>query len=145
MSTANTNIAEKLKTIAQAVRQQLHTYYENEPFWTIGLCWSASQLLEKAIQDAGYPAKRYGGYYNDCEDGYIDNIIERFGGLDEDNGDFDIETWDHRWKHWWVVCNEFIIDITADQFHPSDPEPYQIVVTNFSDTDYSMHQPSRKH
>lgn len=86
-------------------------------------CQSVSRELEDYLKKLGYNAKRVGGYYYPS-----DEWFEKYNEPYEDG----------RWKHWWVVVdNKYIVDVTADQFHPGEEREYRIVVTDKNDPNYS--------
>jgi len=125
-SKADAFLIGRIELVARGLRQSEATYWDNEPFWSLGKCSSISEKLAVTLTARDLPAKRVGGYYIKCEDTYP-ALVEKHSpsGLPQD---FDFNTWDNTWKHWWVECYGFVVDITADQFHPTHPHLYEIVI-----------------
>ena len=85
-------------------------------------CQDISRDLVDYLIKLGYKAQRKGGYYNPPEEWF-----------EEESEDYK----DGKWKHWWVlVNNKWIVDVTADQFHPSEEAEYRVIVTKKNDPDY---------
>jgi hypothetical protein len=131
---------EAIHKIALAVRAKRAEWNDNEPYWSVGDCLGASEELALALTSNGYSAVPYRGYYNDCDETYPDILLEH--SLDGPENlrmqEFDFDSWDGRWTHWWVVCGDVIVDITADQFHLLGEDGYEVVITSLGDSDYSM-------
>lgn len=119
------SVAEQIRLIAASLRDKFADYYFDEDeqarLWSVGCCFEASRDLVVAFDAAGLSAKAVRGYYLEVEDGYLDLVVPTFPE------DFP-EAFDGKWTHWWVEVGGFIVDITADQFHPSCPEDYRVVV-----------------
>lgn len=120
------NNEDRLYTIASNFRSKIEKEYgwdeDKEVFK--GTCQDITKELVGELQKQGFSAKRVGGYYH--------NISEDFIPITEEDYEFPIEYW----KHWWVEVNNTIVDVTADQFHPSEENEYRIVITDVSDPDY---------
>lgn len=85
-------------------------------------CQSISKELTNYLKKLNYNVKRVGGYYYPPE-----KWFKKYNEPYEDG----------KWKHWWVeVNNKYIVDITADQFHPNKEEDYRIVITNKNNSNY---------
>lgn len=126
----------QLRTIAVAVRASEERYWladELDPTWTVGLCHSMSEALVTALRSAGFDATLARGYYRDVEESYV-SIVARKQGVDFVPS---CDEFDGTWQHWWVVCEGRILDISADQFHPSERESYAVVLVNIGDSPYS--------
>jgi len=131
------SIRENILRVATAERAKLAAYWNEDgdnDYWPIGECRSASSQLAEALNTAGFPAKAVMGTYSGCCDAYPDLISEH--SIDGLTDDFDHDDWDGSWLHWWVVCDEYIVDITADQFHDIDRETYEVVITSKNDPLY---------
>lgn len=74
------------------------------------------------MEEHGYEVKMVGGYYYPSKKWFkVNNEPYKDG----------------KWKHWWLeVNNEYIVDITADQFHPEEREKYRVVITDKDDISY---------
>lgn len=118
-----------IEEIASEFRSK--NYHEVESCEMIGTCLLAAKTLAAVLRDYGYNAKPVSGYYNDVEDEYLKYVNP------EDLENDELDDWDNRWKHWWVVVDgTTIVDVTADQFHPSDPSGYEVVITQVGDPSY---------
>lgn len=79
-----------------------------------GTCQSVSRQLVEYLRNKGYKVERVGGYYYPPERWFKLN-----------NKPYE----DGKWKHWWAeVSDKWIVDVTADQFHPDEEELYRVVV-----------------
>jgi len=106
---------------------------------------TAAERLAAELKRQGFPADCRNGAYTACERTYPD-FVRKFGrdGLHASLVDYDWTTWNGHWQHWWVLTwnpvpfgySRILVDITADQFHPSNPEPHQIIITKPSDPRY---------
>lgn len=95
-----------------------------------GACSYISKDLEKFLQALGYQAQRIQGYYRGAS--------EDFEPVYDDDDDEPYRKYNlAKLPHWWVlVDNKYIVDVTADQFHPGEEDYYRVVVTSKSDSDY---------
>ena len=127
----------ELEQIANTVRADLEILYnaDEDPEQSVETRFQASQILVAALKDEGLPAFRYSGYYKDCEDGYFDIVKRRclYAPLDSEPFYKDISNW----CHWWFVSGNYIVDITAGQFHPTCRKDYRVIVTRIGDDSYS--------
>jgi hypothetical protein len=118
------HILDKIRVIAEEQRRVLEDYfdYADNPTCMIGQCCSASNNLTQALQAAGFRAKAVMGTYNNVCDSYPDDLMETLSDQEIDSEDLDLENFDGTWTHCVVVCENHIIDITADQFYLNDPD-----------------------
>lgn len=123
----------KEKALEEKIREEAKTFRKR---WEKKLDWSQDkqcfrnkcQFITKKLVDwfekRGYDAERIGGYYYPPE--YWFDIKNE-----------PIE--DGKWKHWWVLVeDEYIVDVTAEQFHPRERDLYKVVVTNMNDISYEF-------
>lgn len=109
------------------------------------MCSNASYSLAKKLRDAGFNARVIAGYYLHAGQGYYvePSMTASSFRIDvpEAEGSFSAE------EHWWVECNGLYIDVTADQFHPYDPqkqEENRIIVGKKEDLVMKSHYPIRR-
>lgn len=91
----------KLRGIAQRARQRAETFAEHHGFCSESLdmaCAHGSRILFEELKDAGY-FPRFGIHYDDSSMGHV-----------------------------FIECADFIIDITATQFHDSSGTSFDKVV-----------------
>ena len=129
---------EEIKACARRIRDAEKKYYlgderlDSPEIWSVGVCRNASEQLQKALDEIGIQSRLYFGLYYGSEDAYQELIAAKRGEPPEE-----IENWGGGWTHWWLIIEDLILDITADQFHPSEPENYEIVITALNDTAYA--------
>ncbi len=122
----------KLQTDVEIFRKRLeHDWDWNDDKTCLkGHCGMVSEELEKFLQKLGYNVVRVRGYYLDAEDEFEP---------DTHNWEFnDIENYNKKWErngesakglkfpHWWIEVGSYIVDVTEDQFHPSEADVYRI-------------------
>jgi hypothetical protein len=132
---------DKIRAIAEECRQELEDYWEfdNDPTCMIGECLSASKELAQALQAAGFKAEAVMVTYNHVCDSYPDDLVKTLSQQEIDNEDLDLGNFDGTWKHWVVICEDHIIDITADQFHLDDSDAVaSVVIVPVGDPAYSI-------
>ncbi len=114
----------ELISIAEASRAQAEKAWRGwDVYCSIGQCRWSTALLAKNIRKHGFDAKEAEGYYTDVNAAWLKmaGIKKRyFQGVNH---------------HFAVVNNLFIVDITADQFHPGD-RGWTVVITSIDDTSY---------
>lgn len=113
--------------IALEVRARFEKIYSNEPGSSPSYddkCWEISGALRDDLIAEGYSARRSPGQYLGMDEDYEPDTLEW--------EDEDIEAYhgEPRMAHWWVVCEGNIIDICADQYHPSRRQEYLAVITD---------------
>ena len=133
--TQNTRI-EEIYACAKFVRAGLKKYYVDEAVnkhtWSIGRCREASVNLRETLRKIGIDSRTWHGMYYGADDSYASIIA-----LEKSEYPEETEDWDGGWTHWWVIVENIIVDITADQFHPEKSEDYGIVITNVGDKSYA--------
>jgi len=131
---AHTRLAE-IEAVARKVREEYASYYADEDdtqsLWSLGLCQNVSRDLKKALDEVGISSDLRHGMYYGAEESYAGLLA-----ADRDESPEECEDWDGGWTHWWVIADDLIIDLTADQFHPSEPEEYEVVITTAGDPVY---------
>lgn len=131
---AHPRLAE-IEAVARKVREEYASYYADEDdtqsLWSLGLCQNVSRDLKKALDEVGISSGLRHGMYYGAEDSYADLLAAHRGEPPEE-----CEKWDGGWTHWWVTVGDLIIDLTADQFHPTEPEDYEVVITTCGDSSY---------
>lgn len=123
---------EKLKSDVSIFRKKLedeYEWYDNKNCFK-GSCHYVASDLVKYLTNLGYDAHRQRGYYKNASDDFypdtsewdledvmrLNRRIER--NYDSANG--------VPFPHWWVIVNNYIIDVTEDQFHPNEEDEYRI-------------------
>ena len=115
------NEGKTLSEFALEFRKKLEAYHDGDLAGIDGTCQSEAEQLAKFLKTKGFAAEKVGGYYKNLGD-------------DWESPDGKPAT---KWKHWWVlVDNKTIVDVTADQFHPSERQAYRVVITNKQNRDY---------
>lgn len=104
--------------------------YMDEECSTDGQCKIETEGIVQFFKEKGIKAKEYHGLYYGADESYPEYDVDD-SVYDNDDKPLEGE------NHWWaVVDNKFIVDVTADQFHPSNPEPYKVIVTSVNDPNY---------
>lgn len=89
-------------------------------------CQFLVDKLVEFFEENGFEAKKQAGYYKNIP-------LEWFKINNED-----IE--DRKWKHWWVIVeDEYIVDVTADQFHPNEEKMYRTEVYRKNSSEAKYH------
>jgi hypothetical protein len=123
-----------LKNYVEIFRKEQEEYYEWEEYKKCfkNTCQDITKDLEKYLKDLGYDADRVPGYYTNADDDFQPDMddwdeyeIERFyrqykKNYESSNG--------LKFKHWWVEIGKYIIDVTEDQFHPSEEDEYRVSI-----------------
>lgn len=135
----NSNKLSRIKVIAKQLRNELEDSYD----WNAdrgcfkNTCHYITEDLVEKLIETGIKAYRVNGLYNGASDDYEPDIS---GWENEDIWAYNdaIESGNNfGFNHWWVVAdNKWIVDITADQFHPDEQDEYRIVITDINDYDY---------
>ena len=106
-----------------------------------GTCQDITKYLEKYLKELGYDVYRTGGYYYDTDYEYYPDMSdwdwedkEKYLIYREKN-DGSANGLPH--KHWWVEINNYIIDLTEDQFHPGEEDKYRIGIYKKPNINYS--------
>lgn len=138
----SSNKLSRIKKIAKQMRRELEKYHDwkSDKLCFTGKCHNVSQELVDKLKQEGIYAYRVNGLYYGASDEYEPDMSdwtneERLEYNDAtEYGEFNSG---YGFNHWWVVAeNKWIIDITADQFHPNESEQYRIVITNVGDVNY---------
>jgi hypothetical protein len=138
----NTNKLNKIKKIAKQIRKELETTnkWKNNKSCFYGRCHDISKYLSDELNKNSIYAYRVMGQYSGANELYKPDMSD---WTEQEKKDYEfymteINGINPTYTHWWVVAeNEYIIDITCDQFHPGDEENYRIVITSIGDTNYS--------
>jgi hypothetical protein len=120
-----------LLALVNQYRSEIEAYadWSEDKSCFTGMCSTYAKELAGILRDNGFAdAIAVSGYYNDVDDEYLDFV---------NTNDDELSNWDNKWKHWWVRLGDIIIDVTADQFHPSERDAYRVVITNTNDSKYS--------
>jgi len=135
----NNNKLSRIKVVAKQVRSELETHYD----WDAdkgcfkNTCSTVTDILAKELKKNGIYSYRAHGLYYGAPDDYEPDMDDWTG--EEVDEYFDSKGYGEPFgfNHWWVVAdNKWLVDITADQFHPDEPEQYRIVITDVGDDDY---------
>lgn len=124
-------IRDELYKLASEFRNILEKEYDFEDSTRCfqGLCQNIIKDFVEFLKSKGISnSKRVEGYYRNVSDEFL-NYTDEY--VDE-------EDWDNTWKHWWVQVDNYILDVTADQFHPEELHNYRVVVTEKGDSNYSL-------
>lgn len=129
---------ESILIIAGDVRTEIEDWldYDGDARCMIGECLHASRTLASRLVTAGVEAEAVCTSYLDVCDGYAAEVARRLPAQDFEPEAMEAE--DGIWKHWVVVWNEYIIDITSDQFHLDEPDHPRVLVTEIGDPRYSL-------
>jgi hypothetical protein len=93
-----------------------------------GLCNAASRKLAEQYRAAGFEATTRLISYQLQDFAYWDQHGRAFYGSDEEFED--AEAFEFGEDHEVVVVDDsIIVDVTADQFHPTNPDKYRVVIT----------------
>lgn len=129
----NESKEDQLSKIVWQFRHEMEEYedWSEHPSCFTGQCMTYAKDLAKLLVKNGFPtARALSGYYNDAEEEYVDFVFwvkPEYIDDDQRGG---------RWTHWWVEVDGLIVDVTADQFHPSERQNYRVVITNKGDPAY---------
>lgn len=134
------NKLSKIKKIAKKMRHELEKYHDwkNNKSCFSGKCHNISQTLVNELKKEGIYSYRQMGEYAGANESYTPNMSDwkqwekdEYSEMRASDGE------SMTYSHWWVVAdNKFILDITADQFHPDSPNDYRIVITTIDDEHY---------
>jgi len=78
-------------------------------------------------------------------DGYYLNVSPFFIPIDNRDYEWDDDDWEFynelgffpNWGHFWLLVDgKWIVDVTADQFHPDEPLMYRVVIAPIGHPDY---------
>jgi hypothetical protein len=99
-----------------------------------GMCNKASRMLAEIYKKHGYPAETRFFQYQLSDFEYWETHGRAFYQSDEDFEDG--EAFEFGEDHEVVVIGNIIVDVTSDQFNPSDPSKHRVVVTTTDDRRY---------
>ena len=113
---------------------------ENKSCFT-GMCTTLSKMLAKHLTKNDFNAVPIFGDYFGAPDEYEPDDMPDDVLAGEENEDWNERIRVNAWPHWWVkVDDEWIVDISADQFHRGEEDEYRVVITNINDPDYGLHK-----
>jgi hypothetical protein len=125
--------------IAAEFRAELEEFLgiEDDPDCMVGRCRDASRELAERLLRSGIEARAVFGRYLEVADGYADLVASR-SEPSLDACDVSCDDEDGAWLHWFVVCGDLLVDVTADQFRLAEErDDYRVVVTGTDDPRYS--------
>lgn len=137
----NTSKFSKVRLIAKKLRKKL----EEQNNWTgnkavfSGKCYDISKELVEQLNKNGIYAYRQLGEYRGADVSYKPDTDTWAKWEKEEYEQYlnIINCINPGYAHWWVVAdNEWIIDITADQFHPDNPDEYRVVISTVENDTY---------
>lgn len=140
LKNVHSNKLSKIKKIAKELRTKLeHDYdWDGDKGCFGNTCSNVSEELANKLKENGIYAYPVHGFYYGAPEDYEPDMEDWSGDEVEQYFDGRIYGEPFGFNHWWVVAaNKYIIDITVDQFHQSEPEQYRVVITNIGDDDYS--------
>lgn len=121
------SIKKDLRKQVEDFRDDIEKQYgwKNDKTCFRGTCQHITTKLVDYLKDKGYEAKRVGGYY-----------YPPMKWFEKHNEPYE----DGEWKHWWVeVSGKWIVDVTADQFHPGEEDLYRVVIKEKNESlDYEI-------
>lgn len=129
-----TDVKERIRQIATRFRDEMEKEIPPTRFNTYaGKCDQYSMQLVKYLRRYKIAARFVMGEYEVTN---IRDIRRIHPSLD----------WDNQYSlldgHAWVVANNyFIVDVTADQFHPRNPIEHRVMVIDPSEEEYHYHEP----
>lgn len=101
-------------------------FVERNPYYRFfGQCNMRSKSLAAFLQTHGFPARTVFGNYRVKDARFIQDHGAGIHGW----GDGDLDGFPDE-DHEWVQVGPYYIDVTADQFHPSDPQPFRVVIAH---------------
>lgn len=133
MKTEEELIWESYENNKEKMLFDLATEYRNdfmeEECSTTHMCKIESEGLYHFLKDNGVnEIKLYHGLYHGASEYYEEPYVDGEDYSEPVDG----------YNHWWVVVDgKYNVDVTADQFHPEDPDQFAVVVTKVGNTDYS--------
>jgi hypothetical protein len=119
---------EKMRSYASH-RDDAETYRRFE-----GMCNRASWKLADIYREQGFPAVCRLLEYHGNDLNYWQQRGRAFYNSDEDFEEAD--PWEYGESHQVVLIDDIIIDVTADQFNPTNPDAHSVVVTKKGDRRY---------
>lgn len=133
------NKLSRIKVVARKIREELEDFYdwEADKGCFKNTCHMVTDDLVKELENNKIRAYKVNGLYKGASDDYEPDMsgwehedVWAYNDAIEARGNFGF-------NHWWVVAdNKWIVDITADQFHPDEQDEYRIVITDINDYDY---------
>lgn len=121
-----------ITAIATEFRNQMDQQHPARGYRTLaGKCNSCSRALTAIFKEKGYDAQSIHRHYNVSDPTYIDRHGSAVAGWDE--GEWDEYPPE---EHEYALVNGYVVDVTSDQFTPSDPEKNKVVVTTPNDPRY---------
>ena len=125
-----TQISPKIIEIATAIRKEAEVYCDGDLELLNNTCHRMSEDLCKALTQAGFKAQRVPGMYLAADVGYEPDMSqwdeEAIDNFNPEDG----------YSHWWCEVDGFIVDICADQFHPSNREQYAVQIEPITSRSY---------
>jgi hypothetical protein len=122
----------EINAIATDFRNDIEPRETDRGYYTFfGKCNQYSRELAGILRSRGYDAKSILGHYNVKDQKFIDAHGSAISGWDE--GDWDeFPPEDHEY----TIVDGLIVDVTSDQFNPSNPHDHRVVVTTRNDPRY---------
>lgn len=121
-----------IEQIAREVRVDFEAYYDwrENPTALDLQCAGMSKELHHKLTEAGFKAVRRVGMYLGAGEGYEPDMTL---WSPEEVADFDPA---EGFTHWWVEVDGTIVDISSDQFHPTERESRRVVLLPVGDEAY---------
>lgn len=116
--------------IAREVRDQAEASHAGDLSQLNDTCVSMSQALFDTLAAAGHEPQRIMGQYLGADADYVPNSDDWEG---DDESEMDM---DSGFCHWWVELDGKILDVCADQFHPSRRESFRVLVVDANHASY---------
>lgn len=122
----------KLYSIVEKYRTKMEEEHEWSSYKSCfkGTCQDIVKHLKDHLEGFGYNPSRVRGYYKNADEDFEPNMNEwdwdekefYFNLLEKNGGSAN----GLKFPHWWVEVENYIIDVTEDQFHPGYEDEYRI-------------------
>jgi hypothetical protein len=130
-----------INSIVSDYRKLIDEYYfdADKGINVQGSCQYEAKELANTLNSHGIDAVSVAGYYKDIDEDYSPDV-DQWDSRDVEMYNQEVEKYSKPLKmpHWWVVVDgKIIIDVTADQFHPSNKDENKVIITSINDKRYS--------
>ncbi len=130
----------KIKKISKRLRKDLELKYnwKSDKGCFRNTCYDITLELINELRKNDIYAYQNNGFYFGANSEYLpdmslwdNNEIQEYFNTINAKEPFGFD-------HWWVVAeNNYIIDITADQFHPNEERNFRVIITDITDKNYN--------
>ena len=124
-----------LTSIAEQVRCEHCPPGSEVRAWSVGMCQFILRVLAQRLAAAGLAPRVVDGYYTATDDSNR-TCGTRFAVT---------TTWDGACLHWWIECEDYVVDVMVDRVRAVNAgEPPVVVVPKNDAAAYSARLPSRE-